>query len=161
MGVPKALGIGGVFRQFRGAASDVAAGDRPMPENVAQSVAELVADFGNSLVRGPTVRAGIAAIFHQRNRRVRGAESVIEAVVDRAVQAIAHMCSRHAVSSSCSCVRLWIEEPHLTFSIAGIKAKRTPVKAPGPFFAPAAISRYIYQSIADPAPRLDTISAED
>jgi hypothetical protein len=43
--------------------------------------------------------------------------------------------------------------------------KNTPLatrssKPPGSFFAPAAISRYIYQSIADPAPRLDAISTE-
>ena len=45
----------------------LAARDRPVPEDVAQAVAELVARFGDALVGRPAVRARVAAVLDERD----------------------------------------------------------------------------------------------
>ena len=46
------------------------------------TLAELVADFGDALIGGSTIGAGIAAIFDERDLRVVRAEDVIDRSVD-------------------------------------------------------------------------------
>ena len=86
--VPELLRIVGALHQLGGAARDVAAGERPMPEDVAQPIAELVAHLGDALVGRAAMRAGVAAVFDQRDLGVLGAEDVVVGVIDRAIEPI-------------------------------------------------------------------------
>ncbi len=83
MGVPERLGVGRALDQIGGAAGKLVAGERPMPEHIAQAVAKLIAHFGDALVGRAAMGTGIAAIFNQRDGRVRRPEHVVARLVDR------------------------------------------------------------------------------
>jgi hypothetical protein len=97
--LPEPVGIAGALGQLGGAPRNVAAGKRAMPEDVAQAIAELVADLGDPLVRRPAIRARIAAVFDERDRRVGRAEDMVVCLVDRTVEPIAQPCLRHPKTS--------------------------------------------------------------
>ena len=88
MGVPERLGVGRTLDQIGGAAGKLVAGERPMPEHIAQAVAKLIAHFGDALVGRAAMGTGIAAIFNQRDGSVGRPEHVIARLVDRTVQPI-------------------------------------------------------------------------
>ena len=83
---PEALGIGSALHKLGSAPGNFAARDRAMSEHVAQPVAELVAKRGYRLVGGPAMRAVIAAILDQRDRRIGGAEGMVVGTVDRTIE---------------------------------------------------------------------------
>jgi hypothetical protein len=60
-----------------------------MAEHIAQPVAELIADRGDLLIGGPAIRAGIAAIFDERDLRIFGAEDMVLGLIHRAVEPVA------------------------------------------------------------------------
>ena len=83
-GVVVRRGLGELGRAPR----DVAAGDRPLPEHVAQAVAEAVAQLRDLLVGRAAVGAGVAAVLDQREVGRRRAEHVVARRVDGAVEPI-------------------------------------------------------------------------
>ena len=85
MRLPELSGIG-AFGQFGGAARDVAAGERAVPEHVAQAVAELVADLGDAVVGRAAIGAGIAAVLDERDLCVGRPEDMVAAFVHRRVE---------------------------------------------------------------------------
>ncbi len=86
--VPERRLVGRRFGERGGAARDVAAGQRAVPEHVAQPVAEAVAQLRDLLVGRAAVRAGVAAVLDQRQVRALGPEHMVAAGFDRAVQAM-------------------------------------------------------------------------
>ncbi|CAH1648049.1 hypothetical protein BOSEA31B_10018 [Hyphomicrobiales bacterium] len=96
MRVPKLLGGLSPFDELRGAQCDVAAGQRPVAEDIAQALAELVSDRGDALVGGTAIGAGIAAVFDERDLGAAGAENMIDLIIDRSVQAIGNRSLRHS-----------------------------------------------------------------
>ncbi len=88
--VPEFLGIVGGFHQFGRAPREVASGNGPMPEHVAQAIAELTADFRNALVSRAAMRAIVTAIFHERDRRIVWAEHMIPRVVHGTIETMVH-----------------------------------------------------------------------
>jgi len=94
--VPEALGIGGALHQLGGAAGKLDADQRPMAEDVAQAIAELVAHFGDPLVGRAAIGAGVASIFDERDGCIRWAENVVGLLVHRPVEPISPRCVRHA-----------------------------------------------------------------
>ena len=89
MRVPEALGVASALDQFRRRMGKIVAGERLVAKHIAKAVAELVPDFRNPLVCGATIRAGIAAVFDERNRSVDRPQNVVLLVVDRPIQPIA------------------------------------------------------------------------
>ena len=75
--VPELLRSLRTLDELRSAASDVAAGDGPVPENVSQPLSKLVADLGDSLVRRATVGTVVAAVLDERDGRLLRSEHVI------------------------------------------------------------------------------------
>jgi hypothetical protein len=59
-------------------------------EYVSNTVAQLLANLANSCIRGPAMRAVIAAIFHQRDFGAVGSQYVVAFRIDGAFQAIVH-----------------------------------------------------------------------
>ncbi len=86
--LPELLVGGGALGEIRRAAGDVAAGQRPLPEGVAQPVAEAVPHGGDALVGGAAVRAGIAAVLDEGDLGARGTEHVVVGHVHRTVESI-------------------------------------------------------------------------
>ena len=78
MGIPELLRGHCALDEGRGAQRDVAAGQGPMAEDVAQALTELVADFDDAFIGCAAIGAGIAAIFDQRDLRAFGAKGVID-----------------------------------------------------------------------------------
>ena len=94
--VPEALGIGGSLHQFGGAAGKLDADERPMAEHIAHAVAELIAHFGDPLVGGAAIGAGVAAIFDQRDGGAPRSQDMVGSVIHRPIQPIAGRQVRHA-----------------------------------------------------------------
>ena len=69
MGRPELLGGSGAFHQLGGAQGQVAAGQRTVAEDIAQALAELVANFGDTIVGSPAIGAGVAPVFDEGDRR--------------------------------------------------------------------------------------------
>src|SRR6185312_12441327 len=89
MRFPERVGRGRVFDQFRRALGDIAAGDRAMPEHIAQPLAELAPHFGDALVRGAAMGAIVATIFDKGDGCGRGPQHMVARLVDRPVQPVA------------------------------------------------------------------------
>jgi len=68
-------------------------------EHVAQPGAELVAYLGEAVVGGAAIRAGVAAVFDQRDVGARFAQQMIEALVDRSIEPVAAVVLRRARSA--------------------------------------------------------------
>ena len=96
--VPEARRIGAVLDQLGGAPGDLAIGHRAMAEDVAQAVAEAIADLGDLLVGRPAVRAVVAAVLDQGDLCRRGAEDVVDRFVDRTVEPVVCRCLGHSGS---------------------------------------------------------------
>jgi hypothetical protein len=75
--VPEAFGVLGPLDQFGGAAGKFDADERPMTEDIAHPVAELIAHFGDPLVRDAAIGACVAAVFDERDGGVRRGEDVV------------------------------------------------------------------------------------
>ena len=88
MRLPEPLRIVGPLDQLGGAPGEVAAADRPMAEDVAQAIAELVANLGDLLVGGPAVGTVVAAVLDQRDLGVGGTQHMVVGLVDRTIEPI-------------------------------------------------------------------------
>ncbi len=97
--VPEALGILGALHELGGAAGKLDADERPMPEDVAQAIAELIAHFRDPLVGRAAIGAGVASVFDEGDVSIRGAENVVELFVHRPIEPIAPRQVRHASPS--------------------------------------------------------------
>ena len=99
---PERVLVRGGLRELGGAPREVAAGDRPVPEHVAQAVAEAVAQLRDLLVRRAAVRAGVAAVLDERQVRAGRAEDVVAARVHGAVQPVCECAfgRRHGLTSA-------------------------------------------------------------
>lgn len=87
--------VSGPLDQFGGAAGKFDADERPMTEDIAHPVAELIAHFGDPLVRGAAIGACVAAVFDERDGGVRRAEDVVCLVIHRPIEPIAQRHVRH------------------------------------------------------------------
>jgi hypothetical protein len=67
--------VGSGLRDVGRAAREIAAGQRPLPEDVAQAIAEAIAQLRHFLVRRAAVGTRVAAVFDQRDVAVVGAEA--------------------------------------------------------------------------------------
>ena len=85
---PEGIFAGRRFGNLRGLPREIAAGDRPLAEDVAQPVAVAVAQAHDFLVRGAAVRAGVAAVLDQRELRVVGSEDVVAPPQHLTVEAV-------------------------------------------------------------------------
>ena len=94
--VPEAFGILGALHELGGAAGKLDADERPMPEDVAQAIAELIAHFRDPLVGRAAIGAGVAPVFDESDVCIRGAENVVELFVHRPIEPIASRHVRHA-----------------------------------------------------------------
>ncbi len=63
--------------QLRGAASEVAARNRTMPEHIAQTLTELITYLGDALIGRAAMRACIAAVLDQCDFRPFGTEDMV------------------------------------------------------------------------------------
>ena len=99
--VPEALGVLGALHQFGGAAGKIDADERPMAEDIAHAVAELIAHLGDPLVSRAAIGACVAAIFDERDGGVRRTENVIGLVVHWPIEPIARRQVRHARHPIC------------------------------------------------------------
>ena len=94
--IPEVLGVGSVFDEFGGLSGDLDTDERIVAKDVADALAELIADLGDAFVGGAAIGAGIAAIFDEGDFGVRGAEGVVVGFVDGAVEPVAqyhlHFC---------------------------------------------------------------------
>ena len=61
-----------------------------MAEYVSNTIAQLLADFGNSCIGGTAMRTVITAILHQRDLGARGSQGVVSFRIDGAIEAIVH-----------------------------------------------------------------------
>ncbi len=98
--VPELVCILGALDEDRGAAGEAVVAYRTMAKDIAQPLAELVADFGDALVGGAAMGAGVAAVFDQRDRRRLGSKRVIlwpHAPVESI--AVASVGARHPIAS--------------------------------------------------------------
>jgi hypothetical protein len=115
---PEPLRVRGALGELGRPPRDLAAGQRPMPEHVAQPLAELVAHLGELIVGRAAVGAGVAAVLDQRHLRTGRAEDVIVGLVDRPIEPVVQPWPRHAdararaelssagrVTSRCRCPR--------------------------------------------------------
>ena len=93
---PEPLWILGALCQHGGAPGDVAVREWPMPKDVAQTLAQLVADLGDLLVGRPAVRARIAAVLDEGDWSIGGAEDMIVCLVHRPIQPVVWPCLRHS-----------------------------------------------------------------
>ncbi len=75
--VPEGFRIRRAFDQDGGAAREAVVAQRPMTKDIAQTVAELIADIGDVLVGRAAVRAGIAAVLDKGDGCAVGAENVV------------------------------------------------------------------------------------
>lgn len=57
-----------------------------MSESVLEPVSELVSQRYHAVMGGATVRAGIAAVFHEADRRIRSADHLIAARIERKIK---------------------------------------------------------------------------
>ena len=96
--LPEPLRIIGALDELGGAPRDVAAGQRPMPEHVAQALAEIVADLADLFVGRPAVRTRVAAVLDERDLGVGGTEDVIVGDVHGPIEPITQPCLRHSTS---------------------------------------------------------------
>ena len=60
---------------------------RPLAEDVAQALAEAVAEIGDDRMGGVAIGTGVAAVFDEGDRRLGRPEDVVAAGIDRAVEA--------------------------------------------------------------------------
>ena len=93
MRFPELVGVLGVLDEHGGAAGEAVIAHRAVAEDVAQPLAELVADLGDALVGGTAIGAGIAAVLDQRDRRCLGSEGVVRRPYG-AVEPVAVACFR-------------------------------------------------------------------
>jgi hypothetical protein len=77
----------GVIGKLRRGTRQLAADERAVPEQVAQTLPELAADLGDALVGGAAVWAGIAALFEQGDGRIARSQEVIQNHIHRPVEA--------------------------------------------------------------------------
>jgi hypothetical protein len=61
-----------------------------MSEYVSNTLAQLIANLGDSCIGGTAVRAVIASIFHQRYGSSRRTKDVISGAVDSPVESVVH-----------------------------------------------------------------------
>jgi hypothetical protein len=64
-------------------------------EHIAEPVAQPVAHLGDARIRRPAMRAGIAAIFDERDRRVIFSEHMVARGIDAPVEPIVEPPARH------------------------------------------------------------------
>jgi hypothetical protein len=93
--VPKALRIRGALDQLGGASGKLDPNERPMTEDIAHAVAELIAHLGDPLVSRTAIGACVAAIFDERDGGVRGTENVVGLVIHWPIEPIAQRHVRH------------------------------------------------------------------
>ena len=96
MRVPEAFGILGALHELGGAAGKLDADERPMPEDVAQAIAELIAHFRDPLVGRAAIGAGVAPVFDESDVCIRGAQNMVRLFVHRPIEPIAPRQVRHA-----------------------------------------------------------------
>ena len=100
MGLPETLRVGRALDKLGGAASEIAPRERLVAEDVAQPVAEPVAHLGDACIRRPAMRAGIAAIFDERNRRVVFSEHMVARGIDGPIEPVVEPPARHVYFSA-------------------------------------------------------------
>ena len=61
--------------------------ERPVPEGVADTIAELVARLRDALVGSSAVRSRVAAVLDEHDLGIGSAEHMVRLVVDRTVEA--------------------------------------------------------------------------
>ncbi len=72
MRFPERIRISRLLDEHGGAVRQLIVSHRAVPEDVAQALADLIARLGDALVGGAAMRAGIAAVLDQRDRRLLG-----------------------------------------------------------------------------------------
>jgi hypothetical protein len=108
---PEPVRVGGALDQLGGAPGELAAADRPVAEDIAQPIAELVADLGDLLVGRPAVGAAVAAVLDQRDLGVGGAKHMVVGLVHRTIEPIVQPGSRHPVPRLASALMIGLQ-PH-------------------------------------------------
>ncbi len=88
-------GIAGALDQLGGAAGELDADERPVAEDIAQAVPQLIAHFRDALVGRAAIGAGVAPVFDQRDGGVGRPENVIGLVVHRPIEPVALRQIRH------------------------------------------------------------------
>ncbi len=86
---PEALGVAGPLDELGRRTGERVAGEGLVAEDVAQAIAELIADLGDPFVRRTAIRAGVAAVFDKGDRRVVTAQNVIGRFVDGPIEPVA------------------------------------------------------------------------
>jgi hypothetical protein len=99
MRLPEARRFGDSLHEFGCGPRKIAASEGLVPEDVAQTIAELIAHFGNLFVRGSAIGTGIAAVFHKGDFGVVGPQNMISLCVDGPVEPLTQDCSRHLKAS--------------------------------------------------------------
>ena len=94
--VPETLRVGRALDQFGRAAGKIDADERPMAENIAHAVAELIAHLRDPLIGGAAIGAGVAAVFDERDGGARRSQDMVGSVIHRPIQPIAGRQVRHA-----------------------------------------------------------------
>jgi hypothetical protein len=109
MHAPEAPAFGGAFGEFRRRQRELGTGERALTKYIAHAIAEAVAQFRYFLVRDAAMRTGIAAVLHERDRRIGRAEHVVARAIDGPIQLVARRivgqkadpgCPRNSTSSA-------------------------------------------------------------
>jgi hypothetical protein len=98
--VPELVRILGALHEDRGTAGEAIVAYRKMAEDITQPLADLVAGFGDALVGGAAMRAGVATVLDQSDWRRFGSKCVIlrpHAPVEPI--AVASVGARHPIAS--------------------------------------------------------------
>jgi hypothetical protein len=95
MRLPEMLFVARALGEFGRATRKGAAGQRPMPEDVAHAIAEALPERGDLLVGRATMRTGIAAVLDQGNPGAGRAKHVVVCGIDRAVEPAGNLHLRH------------------------------------------------------------------
>ena len=86
MRLPEFPLLGGTLGEFRRANCQLTAGQRAMTKDVRKPITKLVTQVDDPIVRCTAVRAGVAAIFNQRDRRIRRAKDMVVIRIDRRIE---------------------------------------------------------------------------